>query len=61
MFHIDEGSGKNDPESVSWTGSSPNVNQFFRLAETQTTCENVASVDSQLYCAGRPSFVILLG
>jgi len=48
MFHIDEGSGKNDPESVSWTGSSPNVNQFFRLAETQTTCENVASVDLQL-------------
>jgi len=28
MFHIDEGSGKNDPESVSGTGSSPNVNQF---------------------------------
>jgi len=29
LFRNGEGSGKIDPESVSGTGSSPKVNQFF--------------------------------
>jgi len=36
-FRNVEGSGKRDSESVSWTGSPPKVNQFFRLVGPITT------------------------